>query len=376
MCLGPKFLKSGCLGVLVASWVRSGVLVYRSGFWNSSFFVVQSYDYDWISVMHTYLWLAMFSLFYSVDFLNKVIHYNSCLSACSRAWPVALVLLHKATTKQLPLQSLSFCTLDIDLQEVFKRFSLGTIQSMEVWDGYLERQGWGIFFKAPWPNPVRVFFFFYRSIFSQQKDAECIINSFSLHKLLGDPLMSFWRRYPVSTQALPWWPPGHNGNNVFSSFGASKKVTLENLPNNFWSWSRQRFFFGQSGRKKRLRLKRRMLRIVEIFFCFGCTTPMKNGRNYLPTYVPQLVGSCSWVVLPMRIVGIILPKLIRTKAQAKLWERRCLILLGRSLVKSLLTFISLGCHPWSRLGRWMNPLNHHFNRNPPIYGEETSEVAW
>lgn len=68
-------------------------------------------------MIHTYLWLAMFSLFFSVDFLNKVIHYNSCLSACSRAWPVALVLLHKATTKQLPLQSLSFCTLDIDLQK-------------------------------------------------------------------------------------------------------------------------------------------------------------------------------------------------------------------------------------------------------------------
>lgn len=72
--------------------------------------------YDWISVMHT-LWLAMFCLSFFPDFLNKVIHYNSCLSACSRAWPVALVLLHKATTKQLPLQSLSFCTLDIDLQK-------------------------------------------------------------------------------------------------------------------------------------------------------------------------------------------------------------------------------------------------------------------
>ena len=373
MCLGPKFLKSGCLGV--ASWVRSGVLVYRSGFWNSSFFVVQSYDYDWISVMTPTCGWPCFLCF--IPWTSLIRSFTTTAAwvhvrghgrwhwyFCTRRQQNNFLYNHWVS---VPWTSIFRKFLNAFRLELYNLWRFG----MDIWSAKDEA-----FFLKLLDQIQCVCFFFYRSIFSQQKDAECIINSFSLHKLLGDPLMSFWRRYPVSTQALPWWPPGHNGNNVFSSFGASKKVRLENLPNNFWSWSRQRFFFGQSGRKKRLRLKRRMLRIVEIFFCFGCTTPMKNGRNYLPTYVPQLVGSCSWVVLPMRIVGIILPKLIRTKAQAKLWERRRLILLGRSLVKSLLTFISLGCHPWSRLGRWMNPLNHHFNRNPPIYGEETSEVAW
>ena len=200
MCLGPKFLKSGCLGVLVASWVRSGVLVYRSGFWNSSFFVVQSYDYDWISVMHTYLWLAMFSLFFSVDFLNKVIHYNSCLSACSRAWPVALVLLHKATTKQLPLQSLSFCTLDIDLQKFLNYTIYGGL-------------GWIFgapkmrhFFKAPIDKIQCVFFSIEASAKTHSKKMQ---NASSIASLFTNSFAILWCLFEEDTLFVP--RPYHGG---------------------------------------------------------------------------------------------------------------------------------------------------------------------
>lgn len=163
---------------------------------------------------------------------------------------------------------------------------------MEVWDGYLERQRWGIFLKLRSTKSsvcVCARFFLHRSICknSQQKDAECIINSFSLHKLLCDPLMFFWRRYPFSTQALPWWPPGRNGNNVFSSFGASKKVTLDNLPNHFWSWSRQRFFFGQTWTQQKIAPEKTDVENRWDIFLFWLHNPHEKWKK-LPTYLNWL----------------------------------------------------------------------------------------
>ena len=108
---------------------------------------------------------------------------------------------------------------------------------MDIWSDKDEA-----FFKVPWQNPMclnssSVFFSIETSAkltAKRMQNASSIAISsslFSLHKPLCDPLMSFSRRYPVCTQALPWWLPGHNGNDVFSSFGASnKKNALENLP--------------------------------------------------------------------------------------------------------------------------------------------------
>ena len=166
---------------------------------------------------------------------------------------------------------------------------------MDIWSDKDEA-----FFKVPWQNPVclnssSVFFSIETSAkltAKRMQNASSIAISsslFSLHKPLCDPLMSFSRRYPVCTQALPWWLPGHNGNDVFSSFGASKKKTRWKIFQRLLELvETAMFFLAKVGGPKFFRLKRRTLRIVEIFCCFGCTTPMKKWKK-LPT-------STGWIL--------------------------------------------------------------------------------
>ena len=173
-------------------------------------------------------------------------------------------------------------------RKFFKRFSLGTIQSMEVWDGYLERQGRGICFKAPWPNPVRVFFSIEASFHSKKMQ-----NASSIASLFTNSLAILWCLFDEDTLFLPRPYHGgrqeHNGNNVFSSFGASKKVRLENLPNNFWSWSRQRFFLAKVDAKKDCAWKDGCWESLRYFFVLVAQPPWKmEETTYLPTYLNWL----------------------------------------------------------------------------------------